>query len=67
MKAMQKLDEAREKLAEANKDFDNVRRKAKQAKMNFERVKQVDVYFSHIPPFNTSSFSGKIRSFHEVL
>ena len=37
---MQKLDEAREKLAEANKDFDNVRRKAKQAKMNFERVKQ---------------------------
>ena len=40
MKAMQKLDEAREKLAEANKDFDNVRRKAKQAKMNFERVKQ---------------------------
>jgi structural maintenance of chromosome 1 len=41
MKAMQKLDEAREKLAEANKDFDNVRRKAKQAKMNFERVKQV--------------------------
>merc|ERR1719400_1672456 len=40
MKAMQKLDEAREKLAEANKDFDNVRRKAKQAKTNFERVKQ---------------------------
>merc|ERR1719309_1056651 len=40
MKAMQKLDEAREKLAEANKDFDNVRRKAKQAKMNFVRVKQ---------------------------
>merc|ERR1712034_309711 len=30
MKAMQKLDEARDKLAEANKDFDNVRRKAKQ-------------------------------------
>ena len=40
MKAMQKLDEARDKLAEANKDFDNVRRKAKQAKMNFEKVKQ---------------------------
>merc|ERR1712059_46743 len=40
MKAMQKLDEAREKLAEANKDFDNVRRKAKTAKQNFERVKQ---------------------------
>jgi len=40
MKAMQKLDEAREKLAEANKDFDLVRRKAKQAKQNFERVKQ---------------------------
>lgn len=41
MKAMQKLDEAREKLAEANKDFDTVRRKAKTAKQNFERVKQV--------------------------
>ena len=41
MKAMQKLEEARDKLAEANKDFDNVRRKAKQAKMNFERTKQV--------------------------
>merc|ERR1712130_297692 len=40
MKAMQKLDEAREKLAGANKDFDTVRRKAKQAKQNFERVKQ---------------------------
>merc|ERR1712059_206020 len=40
MKAMQKLDEAREKLAEANKDFDNVRRKAKTAKQNFERVKE---------------------------
>ena len=40
MKAMQKLDEARDKLAEANKDFDNVCRKAKQAKINFENVKQ---------------------------
>merc|ERR1711925_29504 len=37
---MQKLDEAREKLEMANKDFDTVRRKAKQAKQNFERVKQ---------------------------
>merc|ERR1712107_361942 len=40
MKAMQKLDEAREKLEMANKGFDTVRRKAKQAKQNFERVKQ---------------------------
>merc|ERR1712129_41664 len=31
---------ARQKLAEANKDFDTVRRKAKTAKQNFERVKQ---------------------------
>ena len=31
MKAMQKLDEAQEKLEMANKDFDTVRRKAKQA------------------------------------
>merc|ERR1711923_277186 len=40
MKAMQKLDEAREKLAEANKDFETVRKKAKTAKNNFERIKQ---------------------------
>jgi len=40
MKAMQKLDEARGKLEETNKEFENIRKKAKQAKMNFERVKQ---------------------------
>merc|ERR1712045_881806 len=40
MKAMQKLDEAREKLQEANKDFETVRKRAKQAKTNFERIKQ---------------------------
>ena len=40
MKAMQKLDEAREKLQEANKDFETVRKRAKQAKNNFERIKQ---------------------------
>merc|ERR1712142_1187662 len=40
MRAMQKLDEAGEKLEETNKEFDNARRKAKQAKMSFERNKQ---------------------------
>ena len=40
MRAMQKLDEAREKLEETNKEFDTARRKAKQAKINFERCKQ---------------------------
>ena len=40
MKAMHKLEEAREKLAEANKDFESVRKRAKQAKNNFERLKQ---------------------------
>merc|ERR1712048_513540 len=40
MKAMQKLDEAREKLQEVNKDFETVRKKAKTAKNNFERIKQ---------------------------
>merc|ERR1712223_2250753 len=40
MRDMQKLDEAREKLEETNKEFDNARRKAKTAKMNFERIKQ---------------------------
>ena len=39
MKAMQKLDEAREKLAEASKDFETMRKKAKTAKNNFERIK----------------------------
>ena len=37
---MQKLEEAREKLQEANKDFDTVRQRAKKAKMKFESVKQ---------------------------
>ena len=40
MRAMQKLDEARGKLEETNKEFETVRKRAKQAKMNFERVKQ---------------------------
>ncbi len=40
MRAMQKLDDARSKLEETNKEFETVRRKAKQAKLNFERVKQ---------------------------
>ena len=40
MRAIQKLDEAREKLEETNKEFDNARRKAKTAKMSFERIKQ---------------------------
>merc|ERR1711976_728842 len=40
MRAMQKLDEAREKLEETNKEFDAARKKAKGAKMNFERCKQ---------------------------
>jgi structural maintenance of chromosome 1 len=37
---MQKLDEARGKLEETNKEFEAARKKAKQAKLNFERVKQ---------------------------
>ncbi|XP_040580445.1 LOW QUALITY PROTEIN: structural maintenance of chromosomes protein 1A [Lepeophtheirus salmonis] len=40
MRAMQKLDEARDKLIETNKEFEVVRKKAKNAKMNFERVKK---------------------------
>merc|ERR1719412_1553361 len=53
MRAMQKLDKAREKLEETNKEFDNARRKAKQAKMAFERVKaeRYDLFnkcFEHI-------------------
>ena len=39
MRAMQKLDEAREKLEETNKEFELVRKKTKTAKQNFERIK----------------------------
>ena len=46
MRAMQKLDEAREKLEETNKEFDNARRKAKQAKMAFERYYIFQHYLS---------------------
>eukprot|EP00096_Caligus_rogercresseyi_P004734 TRINITY_DN1916_c0_g1_i2.p1 TRINITY_DN1916_c0_g1~~TRINITY_DN1916_c0_g1_i2.p1 ORF type:complete len:1267 (+),score=574.91 TRINITY_DN1916_c0_g1_i2:226-3801(+) len=40
MRAMQKLDEARDKLIETNKEFEIVRKRAKNSKMNFERVKK---------------------------
>jgi structural maintenance of chromosome 1 len=69
MKAMQKLDEARDKLAEANKDFDAVRRKAKQAKQNFERVKQVRLFSISFPQQNYLflSLSGTLRPVHGLL
>ena len=40
MKAMQKLDLAREKLQETNEEFDSARKRAKKAKQAFERVKK---------------------------
>ena len=40
MKAMQKLEFAREKLQETNEEFDNARKRAKKAKQAFERVKK---------------------------
>ncbi|KAG8231458.1 hypothetical protein J437_LFUL000175 [Ladona fulva] len=40
MRAMQKLDLAREKLQETNEEFDNARRRTKRAKQAFERVKK---------------------------
>lgn len=36
---MQKLDMAREKLQETDKEFENVRKKARKTKQAFERVK----------------------------
>merc|ERR1712150_152672 len=39
-KALQKLDEAKERLEETNKEFETARKIAKDAKTNFERVKQ---------------------------
>ena len=58
MKAMSKLEEAREKLAEANKDFESVRKKAKTAKQNFERTKQVknNIEFQYL------SYSFSVKS-----
>nr|CAD7452147.1 unnamed protein product [Timema tahoe] len=40
MRAMQKLDLAREKLQETNEEFEAARRAARKAKMSFERVKK---------------------------
>lgn len=40
MKAMQKLDLAREKLQETNEEFDTARKKAKKTKQSFEKVKK---------------------------
>ena len=40
MKAMQKLDLAREKLQETNNEFDSARKRAKKAKQAFERIKK---------------------------
>jgi structural maintenance of chromosome 1 len=40
LRAMQKLDEARDKLEETNKEFELVRKKTKSAKNAFERLKQ---------------------------
>jgi len=39
MKATQKLESAREKLQETNEEFDNVRKRAKEAKVGFEKIK----------------------------
>lgn len=40
MRAMQKLDMAREKLQETNEEFEMARRHARKAKLNFEKVKK---------------------------
>lgn len=40
MKAMQKLDLAREKLQETNTEFDSARKRAKKAKQVFEKCKK---------------------------
>lgn len=40
MKAMQKLDAARNKLQETNEEFENARKRARQAKQKFDRIKK---------------------------
>merc|ERR1719322_1945181 len=67
MRAMQKLDEAREKLEETNKGFDSARRKAKTAKMSFERVKQErhDLFnkcFDHVSNTNDDIYKALTRN-----
>ncbi|KAF2355591.1 SMCs flexible hinge, partial [Trinorchestia longiramus] len=53
MKAMQKLEFAREKLKETNTEFDNARKKAKKAKQAFEKIKKnrydkFSSFFEHV-------------------
>jgi len=53
MKAMEKLDDARVKLGETNKEFENMRKLAKRAKLDFERVKKerydkFQAFFEHV-------------------
>jgi len=38
--AMQKLDQAREKMQETDREFNSARTRAKKAKQNFERIKK---------------------------
>ncbi|KAK2718729.1 structural maintenance of chromosomes protein 1A-like [Artemia franciscana] len=40
MKALQKLDQARNKFQETNEEFENARKRAKRSKQNFERIKK---------------------------
>jgi len=53
MKAMEKLDDARVKLGETNKEFENMRKVAKKAKYDFEKVKKeryekFQAFFEHV-------------------
>lgn len=40
LQAMQKLDQAREKMQETDREFNSARTRAKKAKQNFERIKK---------------------------
>lgn len=67
MKAMQKLDLAREKLQETNEEFDSARKRAKKAKQAFERVKKERydkfmAFFEHVS--NEIDGIYKVRSIH---
>ena len=63
MKAMQKLEFAREKLQETNEEFDNARKRAKKAKQLFEKTKKsryekFTAFFEHV--------SNEIDSIYKV-
>lgn len=83
MKAMQKLEFAREKLQATNGEFDNARRRAKKSKQVFEKVKkerydrftsffdhvsnEIDGIYKVLHSKNSEDFSCLLENFFEIF